>query len=110
MTGAELIAAERARQIEKEGWSGEHDDRYQHDELLWAAVVYTTPPEKRKMVTRSTASMGMPLDRGDAVWQEPEHWPWDIEWYKPTPEDRVRELVKAGALLAAEIDRLQRSR
>ncbi|MEM5768085.1 MAG: hypothetical protein AAGU23_06610 [Bacillota bacterium] len=27
---------------------------------------------------------------------------------KPTPDDRIRELKKAGALIAAEIDRLQR--
>jgi len=33
-------------------------------------------------------------------------WPWDFKWWKPTPNDRVRELVKAGALIAAEIDRL----
>ena len=35
-------------------------------------------------------------------------WPWDDEWWKPTPDDRIRELVKAGALIAAEIDRLLR--
>jgi hypothetical protein len=34
-------------------------------------------------------------------------WPWDAEWWKPSP-DSVRNLVKAGALIAAEIDRLQR--
>ena len=34
-------------------------------------------------------------------------WPWDLEWFKPSPYDRIRELVKAGALIAAEIDRLQ---
>lgn len=34
-------------------------------------------------------------------------WPWDEEWWKPS-EDPVRNLVKAGALIAAEIDRLQR--
>jgi hypothetical protein len=35
-------------------------------------------------------------------------WPWDDEWYKPTPKDPIRQLVKAGALIAAEIDRFQR--
>jgi len=29
-----------------------------------------------------------------------------VSHWKPTPDDRVRELVKAGALIAAEIDRL----
>lgn len=31
----------------------------------------------------------------------------ETKWRKPTPDDRVHELVKAGALIAAEIDRLQ---
>ena len=35
-------------------------------------------------------------------------WPWKEAWWKPTPEDRIRELVKAGALIVAEIDRLRR--
>jgi hypothetical protein len=35
-------------------------------------------------------------------------WPWDAEWFRPVPKDRIRELVKAGALIAAEIDRLNR--
>jgi hypothetical protein len=34
-------------------------------------------------------------------------WPWDQDWWKPSP-DPIRNLVKAGALIAAEIDRLQR--
>lgn len=37
----------------------------------------------------------------------PAAWPWDKEWWKPS-KDQVRNLVKAGALIAAEIDRLQR--
>ena len=37
-----------------------------------------------------------------------EYWPWDMKWWKPSDEDPIRNLVKAGALIAAEIDRLQR--
>jgi hypothetical protein len=40
-------------------------------------------------------------------WQDP--WPWEPEWDKRGSGDRMRDLVKAGALIAAEIDRLQRS-
>lgn len=40
---------------------------------------------------------------------KPLRWPWEAEAFKPTPDDRVRELVKAGALIAAEIDRLGRA-
>jgi hypothetical protein len=32
-----------------------------------------------------------------------------MAWWKPTPSDRIRELTKAGALIAAEIDRLKRA-
>lgn len=43
------------------------------------------------------------------TWLEPKHWPWGPEAYKPTPEDRERELVKAGALVVAELERLKRA-
>ena len=33
-------------------------------------------------------------------------WPWAKKWWKPS-DDPVRNLVKAGALIAAEIDRLE---
>lgn len=36
-------------------------------------------------------------------------WPWHSSWWKPS-DDPIRNLVKAGALIAAEIDRLQRQR
>ena len=35
-------------------------------------------------------------------------WPWDVSWWKPS-DSPIRNLVKAGALIAAEIDRLQRA-
>lgn len=93
-SGAELIAEERRRQIEKEGWSAEHDDGYhKRKELAMAAesylVVYTAPDEDN--------------DPPEPCW----NWPWAGKWWKPS-EDPVRNLVKAGALIAAEIDRLQR--
>lgn len=91
LTGAQLIAAERQRQIEVEGWSSENDDQYENDELLHAAAVYMS----------ATSAYGSPLE--DVA------WPWDPEWFKPgTPVDKVRCLTKAGAILAAEIDRLKR--
>jgi hypothetical protein len=37
-------------------------------------------------------------------------WPFAPERWKPSPSNRIRELVKAGALIAAEIDRLQRTK
>ena len=89
MNGAERIAAERKRQIEQEGWSLERDrELYQADQLALAAISYALPDRIRVI-----SYQGCPL-----------MWPWDSEWWKPG--DRIRELEKAGALIAAEIDRL----
>ena len=38
----------------------------------------------------------------------PVMFPFSSVWWKPSPENRIKELAKAGALIAAEIDRLQR--
>lgn len=94
MTGIELIAAERRRQVEKEGWSESHDDGHDEGALACAAACYAMPAECRLMKQHRNVPIA---------------WPWYDEWWKPTPNDRVRELVKAGALIAAEIDRLQRA-
>lgn len=34
-------------------------------------------------------------------------WPWATDWWKPS-DDPITNLVRAGALIAAEIDRLLR--
>ena len=46
---------------------------------------------------------GPDLYRSEAC---PDDWPWSDKWWKP--KDKIRDLVRAGALIAAEIDRLQR--
>jgi hypothetical protein len=86
------VLAERKRQVKKEGWTPEHDDQHDMGQLARAAATYAW-----------CASVGT-VDRGDAV---PTTWPWDREWWKPT--DRRRDLVKAGALILAEIERLDRA-
>jgi len=88
-TGAELIADERARQTNEEGWIKEHDAKLEEEELAYAAICYAFPNGTVKP---------------DIV---DDFWPWESCWWKPTPDDRIRELVKSGALIAAEIDRLQ---
>lgn len=90
-TGAELIAAERDRQMDSEGWSSEHDDAHVNDEIAMAASCYALPNRHRRLIA-----------------DVPAGWPWSTDFWKPSTDDRVRELVKAGALIAAEIDRLQR--
>ena len=91
MTGAELIAAERRRQVEGEGYTAEHDAG-KADDLAIAGAVYAQPERRRTYGYRP----GIPLQ-----------WPWMPEAWKPTPDDRVRELTKAGALIAAAIDALR---
>jgi len=92
--GIELIAAERQRQIEVEGWTSEHDTQHFSDELATAASLYAMPERQR---------------RYDGIFPCPINFPWSSRWWKPSPDDRIRELVKAGALIAAEIDRIQNS-
>jgi hypothetical protein len=91
-SGVVLIAAERQRQIDVEGWTPEHDDEHSSSELNRAARFYAKKAQYPESYTDVKAPMG---------------WPWDTEWWKPSP-DPIRNLVKAGALIAAEIDRLQR--
>lgn len=90
VNGIDLIAAERKRQVEQEGWTPAHDRRHEDGELAFAAACYALPEAARGIIVVT-----------------PKFWPWDLEWWKPTPDDRIRELQKAGALIAAEIDRLR---
>ena len=92
MTGAERIAAERERQIEKEGWDAIHDDvEHRQGGLVRAAICYAI--NKARWLTRCP-SVRVP------------RWPWP-GWDKRKKHSRIRSLEIAGALLAAEIDRLQ---
>lgn len=99
LTAVDLIAAERARQLapEKaggEGYDADHD-RGHADELARAASVYALPANNRDVeIPAANVSLQEFL------------WPWDPWFYRPVPDDRVRELVKAGALIAAAIDAL----
>lgn len=87
--GAEIIATERLRQIEVEGWGLKHDKTANtSDQLVWAAVTYAIPEYHRY---------------GEFV---PDIFPFGPNWWKPAPDNRIKELAKAGALIAAEIDRL----
>ncbi len=95
--GAALIAEERIRQIGGELFGSKHDDNHVNRELIRAAVCYCEADNLPQTENE---------DGEDLI--ECGYWPWDKEYWKPTPNDRIRELTKAGALIAAEIDRLQR--
>ena len=109
-TGSELIADERNRQVNVEHYSAKHDDLFTNGELSAAANCYAAPEHIYIKDDRATAF----------IFSDP--WPWsDIVDKRytdesgnslPQPniysEDRIDFLVKAGALIAAEIDRLHR--
>lgn len=90
MSGIERITAERQRQITKEGWTPAHDDSHSNFELIEAAICYANEYYHEHL---------------DSL---PSSWPWEPEWWKPST-DLIRNLEKAGALIAAEIDRLERT-
>ena len=98
------IASERQRQIEKEGWSQVHDDKHRDGELALAATFYAMPKRLRKVWGRSSAARGF----GPLVKNVPYGWPWSPEWWKP--KSTRRDLVRAAALIVAEIERLDRSK
>lgn len=87
---AAAVLAERKRQVAAEGWTPGHDDEYEHGELADAAGCYALSSELF-----------------DCAGEPPRPWPWPDEWWKPT--NRRRDLVKAGALILAEIERLDRA-
>lgn len=108
--GIDLIAAERQRQIAVEGWTPEHDRQHENGQLAMAAACYALPELFRNYVKKPIYTLltryGEELVQTGEKWL-PKDWLWDAKWWKPTPDDRERELIKAGALIAAEIDRLR---
>jgi hypothetical protein len=93
------VLAERLRQVEAEGWTPKHDDTHRRGELAMAAACYAVGDQIRgKDAIEETATVKA------ARWR---YWPWADEWWKPA--DRRRNLVKAGALILAEIERLDRA-
>lgn len=92
------VLAERRRQIEVEGWTSEHDDQ-EHDtgDLAAAASAYAL----------HAADMLNPYSQGDGRDLIPDFWPFSKKWWKPSVPRR--DLVKAGALIIAEIERLDRA-
>lgn len=97
MTALADIAAERRRQIDVEGWTTEHDDTHDMGEMANAAAVYALTPARRSWIVGTHA---------DETMRE-RLWPWSKAWWKP--KSRRQDLVRAGALIVAEIERLDRA-
>lgn len=96
------IMSERLRQINVEGYTytPEHDDAYGGGELAGAAVCYA----------RHVSTRGWIYAENPAAYQDegvPDDWPWAEEWWKPASP--YRDLEKAGALILAEMERINRT-
>lgn len=87
MSVIDEIAAERRRQIGEEGWTPEHDDEHRTGEMAQAAACYAL---------RATPLLDLAHDA----------WPWSDAWWKP--KDLRHDLIRAAALIVAEIERLDR--
>jgi hypothetical protein len=87
------IDTERKRQIQEKRWTFEHDDLHTDRSLSLAAKCYEQ--NARLMATYEPGIV-------------PQHWPWHRdEWNPKTAE---RDLIRAGALYQAEIERLIRAK
>ena len=89
-TAAQDVLAERQRQKDVEGWTPERDDTHTGGQMAGAAACYA-------LTGVAHWACGAAIDT---------FWPWDKSWWKPT--NPRRDLVKAAALLLAEIERLDR--
>jgi hypothetical protein len=89
-TGIELINDERKRQIEFEGFTAECDSQYTKGELFYAGCCYHSAARLRE----AGCDQGTP----------PTDWPFSPEYWKPTPDNRIKEIIKSGALLQAHVD------
>jgi len=106
------VRAERMRQVNAEGWTPEHDDEHTDGSLALAAIVYADPTSAR--TDRHTDYRDDGRSAGETILVPlvsyvPALWPpnWAGWWYKP--KTRRQNLVRAAALLVAEIERLDRS-
>ncbi|MEM0550185.1 MULTISPECIES: hypothetical protein [Aeromonas] len=87
------VLAERKRQVVEEGWDADSDDSYVDGELASAALNYASPEAVKPIYKKQPPFRTV--------------WPFALKWWRP--RSYRRNLVKAAALLLAEIERLDRA-
>lgn len=95
------VIAERLAQVNSEGFTAKYDDGHTDGQLATAAACYA----------EGVGDFGPAYKTLDFEWSEqpaPSNWPWNDDWWKP--RDPRGDLVRAGALILAEIDRFDRSK
>jgi len=94
----ELVAKERARQINDEGYKREHDDEHTDGSLADAAACYAATKtlyfatQQNRCVPKSFFYL----------------YPWEPKYFKKDKHPRKKQLIISAALLMAEYDRLER--
>lgn len=101
----ELITQERLRQVNEEGWTSEHDDKWEDNELAGAAACYAANAAGSRILQRCWIE-GIE-DRGAAK-RCVSLWPFDRKWDKRATHDKKKCLVISGAFIIAELERIQR--
>lgn len=101
-SGLALIAKERARQVFIERYTSEHDDEHDLGELALAAALFALPYDAKvgnEPLLKQDDYVGLhiALEVGCNFIVKPDF-------------DNMRRLIKAGALIVAEIERIQRTK
>lgn len=109
--GVARIAAERRRQQETEGYDASHDEGHDGGQLAEAAGCYAFAAASERVYVQAKYAASVHFE---------DPWPWaqrhDARPYNgnvlrdATDDEAIRLLEKAGALIAAEIDRLLRAK
>lgn len=101
------IGRERLRQMTDEGWTTRHDDAHDKGQMARAAGCYAIAAgmsdDQRETYAVGDPHTGLHWHRTVLLTR---WWPWSMGWWKP--KDRRRDLIRAGALIVAEIERLDR--
>ena len=84
-TGLEQIAEERVKQITQKNYTCSHDQQHKNKELLYAALAYL-----------NSAIYGSNVGEED----------WPSNWGEFKSHGYENDLARAGALIAAELDRI----
>jgi len=98
MSVIDEIAAERQRQIDQDGWNAFHDAHHPKGELAAAGAAYALHAARFHDAEN--------LGEHYAIKTPSPIWPWERQWWKP--KSFRRDLVRAAALIVAEIERLDR--
>ena len=97
------ITLECQRQIHKEGWTVAHDDEHTDGSLARAAACYAA---QASAMQRAQDDVDLATYRGIDSPRGTFGWPWAAKWWKP--KDPRRDLIRAAALIVAEVERLDR--